>query len=540
MLQESERELKQTAGEVLDQQHALDEHSLVSITDPDGKIIHVNDKFCQASQYPREELIGSDYRIVSSGHHAKSFFENMWATVGRGDVWHGQIKNRAKDGSDYWVTSTLVPFKNQDGEITKYVSIQTEITQNQESEAKAEAANLAKSEFLANMSHEIRTPMTAILGYTELLLQDGDLTGASQPWAENIRTIQRNGEHLLTIINDILDLSKIEAGKMTVERIGCSPHQILADVGTLMRVKADSKRLSLGLECVGPIPRTIQSDPVRLRQVLINLVGNAIKFTERGSVRVIARLGDDRGQDNPRLIFEVMDTGVGLTPQQIDKLFKPFSQADTSTTRKFGGTGLGLTISKLFAELLGGDLTVRSTPGQGTSFVVQIATGLLDGVEMIDKPIEAVVIEPEKTSVKTHETTDRPLENVRILLAEDGLDSQRLISFILKKWGVLVELADNGRIAIDKALTAWGENKPFDVILMDMQMPEVDGYTATRKLREEGYTAVIIALTAHAMAEDRQKCLDSGCVDYATKPINKDQMLATIQSHLMPQFSHTA
>ena len=544
MLKKSKGELKRALDELQSQQLALNQHSIVAITDPHGKIIYANDKFCEISKYSRDELIGRDHRIVNSGYHPQSFFKEMWATIIAGQLWQGEIKNHAKDGTEYWVDTSILPYMDDGGTISQYIVIRTDITWRKEAELEmklakqqAESANLAKSEFLANMSHEIRTPMTAVLGYAELLLQDDDLSRISKQWSENIRTIQRNGEHLMSIINDILDLSKIEADKMTVEQIDCSPHEILADVRSLMRVRADSKRLSLNLECVGLVPRTIQTDPVRLRQILINLVGNAIKFTELGGIRVVVKLVEDCGEDDPRLTFEVIDTGVGLTPQQIDKLFKPFSQADTSITRQFGGTGLGLTITKRFAELLGGDITVRSTPGQGASFMVQIATGSLDGVEMIDEPIGAVVIEPAKTSVKTDQSTDQPLENVRILLAEDGPDSQRLISFLLKKWGVSVELADNGRVAIDKALAAWGKGNPFDAILMDMQMPEIDGYAATRELREAGYTAAIIALTAHAMPADRQKCIDSGCVDYATKPLNKDKLLATIQSHLTPKSS---
>jgi len=406
--------------------------------------------------------------------------------------------------------------------------------QAEDAREQAEFANHAKSEFLANMSHEIRTPMTAIMGYTDLLM---DLDHSTTGQRDYVATIQRNGEHLLTIINDILDLSKIQAGKMTIEQIGCSPHQLLFDVASLMRGRADSKGLKLSIECLGPIPHTIQSDPVRLRQVLINLVGNAVKFTESGGIRVTAKMGDDLRSANPHLRFEVIDTGIGMTEEQIKRLFKPFTQADTSTTRNFGGTGLGLTISKIFAEMLGGDITIKSTPGESTSFVVTIATGLLDGVEMVEKSIDSMVLELERNNGTAEDMSGTSLDNTRILLAEDGPDNQKLISFHLKKWGASVTLADNGQIAMEKALEAWHDDKPFDVILMDMQMPVMDGYIATTKLREEGYKGPIIALTAHAMASDRQKCIDAGCDDYATKPINKTEMLATIRRLLS---SHTA
>jgi PAS domain S-box-containing protein len=407
----------------------------------------------------------------------------------------------------------------------------------EQARSEAESATRAKSEFLANMSHEIRTPMTAILGYTELLLESG-LSGEER--YSHVNTIRRNGEHLLSLINDILDFSKIEAGKMTVERIACSPHRVLADVASLMRVRAKSKGLSLSLECLGPIPRVIQSDPVRLRQILINLVGNAIKFTETGGIRVTAKLGGTPVEAEPCLRLEVIDTGIGMSQEQVEKLFQPFSQADSSTTRRFGGTGLGLTISKRLAELLGGDLAVKSAPGEGSSFVVTVATGPVEGVEMVEGSVEALVFDHRQDACPAEDSGDRPLGRVRVLLAEDGPDNQRLISFHLKKWGALVEQADNGQAALDKALAAWRDGKPFDVILMDMQMPLMDGYSATRKLRERGYRGVVIALTAHAMSGDREKCLGVGCDDFATKPIDKRALLAAIRSHVEGQASRAA
>jgi len=384
--------------------------------------------------------------------------------------------------------------------------------------AEAEEANQSKSEFLANMSHEIRTPMTAILGFNDILLDN-----ATEPDdIDAARTVKENGEYLLNLINEILDLSKIEAGKLEVEQLECSPHGIIADVASLMRVRAKAKGLPLNVQFEGPIPKTIQSDPTRLRQILINIVGNAIKFTETGSIQIVTRLLDETGE-KPRLQFGVTDTGIGIAVDKIDMLFKPFTQADDSTTRKFGGTGLGLSISKRLVELLGGEFSVSSTMGQGSTFSVSVSTGPLDNVNLIHDSREDVN-EDVKEDVKV------PLRNLCILLAEDGPDNQRLIGFILKKAGAEVELADNGQIALELANTARSEGLPFDVILMDMQMPVLDGYAATRRLREEGYTLPIIALTAHAMSSDRQKCLDAGCDDYATKPIDRKKLIETIAS----------
>ncbi len=395
----------------------------------------------------------------------------------------------------------------------------------------AETANLAKSEFLANMSHEIRTPMTAILGFAETLLTEGDITKAPPQRIEAVRTIIRNGEHLFCLINGILDLSKIEAGKLNLECLRCSPSQLAHDVISLMQIRAEAKGFPLELKCHGNIPRTIRTDPTRLRQILINLVGNAVKFTETGGVCLEMRL-DRQGGEGPIMQFEVRDTGIGMNEEQIGQLFKAFSQVDASTTRKFGGTGLGLAISKRLAEMLGGDIAVRSEPGKGSSFRVSIATGPLDNVASVDP----------RTCCKSHNTTPGgkagqettpPRQatkkiDCRLLLAEDGPDNQRLITFMLGKAGVKVTLAENGRIAYAKAMQAVDAGEPFDVILMDMQMPVMDGYETTRKLRADGYTAAIIALTAHAMDGDREKCIEVGCDDYTSKPIDRKELLATV------------
>ncbi len=547
---------------------ALDAHALVSISDVRGKITYANKQFCEISQYTLEELIGQDHRIVNSGHHPKFFMKNLWDTIQRGETWQGEVKNRARDGSFYWVQATIVPFTDEHGAIKQYVAIRANITDTkyaehqveqyneelkgqkeelqaqqdeiisvnahlEEAVAKAEAATRAKSEFLANMSHEIRTPMTAILGYTDILRDDGDLSLAPPQRIEAIETIRRNGENLLGIINDILDLSKIEAGKMTVEQIECFPLRLVQDVRELMKIRSDAKGLALHTEYVDAVPETIQSDPIRLRQCLINLIGNAIKFTEHGAVRLITRFVPDEA--NPQLQFDILDTGAGMTEEQAARLFQPFTQADSTTTRKFGGTGLGLTISKRFAEMLGGDITVvESEEGVGTRFRLTVATGPLEGVKMIEDAnrLEARPTAPEKKKTGASQVL---LKGCRILLAEDGPDNQRLISHILKKAGADVTIKENGKLAYDAAIAARNgvaDTQAFDVILMDMQMPIMDGYEATRRLRQEGYSGPIIALTAHAMAGDRQKCIDAGCDDYATKPVDRKHLIETVQKYV--------
>lgn len=392
--------------------------------------------------------------------------------------------------------------------------------------AEADRANAAKSEFLANMSHEIRTPMTAILGFADLLAEADPAQRES-----HIATIRRNGEHLLAIINDILDISKIEAGKMTVESIECSPIQIVEDVIESMRIRALGKNITLSSTYDSAVPEFIASDPIRLRQILINLIGNAIKFTEAGSVTV--RVGVERDDSGTRcLALRVKDTGIGIEEDAIGRLFQSFSQADNSMTRRFGGTGLGLQISQRLAELLGGGIAVDSKPGVGTVFTVRVGTGDISGVRMlapdeIREAIEQIArAGSESTASSKQPQTEAccPLKGVRVLLVEDGPDNQRLITHHLKKAGATVEIAENGQIAIDRIDDAADS---FDVVLMDMQMPVLDGYSATSTLRRRGCTIPIIALTAHAMPGDRVRCLDAGCDEFLTKPIDKEKLIQT-------------
>jgi PAS domain S-box-containing protein len=394
---------------------------------------------------------------------------------------------------------------------------------------RADAANRAKSEFLANMSHEIRTPMTAILGYAELLRDR--LTDSADH--EAIDTIRKNGDHLLAIINDILDLSKIESGRFEVECIPCSPSQLVADVISLVRPRADEKGLQLTVAFEGPIPAVIRSDPFRLRQILINLIGNAIKFTDRGRIAVKVGLTRSPTQHSAlthspattHLTFSVIDTGIGIPPDKLERLFLPFTQADASTTRRYGGTGLGLAISKRLCDMLGGELSAKSEFGQGSTFCLAIPYSSAVSEALLELPTLSVAasagFEPPTAAAEIR-------LGCRLLLAEDGPDNRRLLEFILDRAGADVTLAENGQIAMELALAAEADQRPFDVVLMDMQMPVLDGYGATELLRSLGFSRPIIALTAHAMIGDREKCLQAGCTDYATKPIDRPRLLAQI------------
>jgi signal transduction histidine kinase len=383
--------------------------------------------------------------------------------------------------------------------------------------AAAESASNAKSGFLANMSHEIRTPLTAIIGFADLLLRP-DMTPSER--TESLQIVRRNAKHLLELINDILDLSKIEAGKMTVEKIECDVPQLVADILSTMKPRAAEKALELHVTFADRIPRLIHTDPMRFRQILVNLLGNAIKFTEKGTVGLHVRF--EEKESGNHLLVDVSDSGIGLTPEQLDRLFEVFTQADESTTRRFGGTGLGLAISRQLARVLGGDIEVKSEPGVGSRFTASIECGPIVGAEMLRSLNESQL----PTAVVPHLVNDVQLRG-HILLAEDGRDNQRLLMNHLNGAGAQVTIAENGRIAVEMASA-----QPFDLILMDMQMPEMDGYTATAELRHRGFTIPIIALTANAMAEDRSKCLASGCTDYLSKPVNEETLLRTVSRHL--------
>ena len=401
----------------------------------------------------------------------------------------------------------------------------------QEANAEAQRATETKSRFLANMSHEIRTPLTAILGFADVLAEEADPSNTPAEQLDAIDAIQRNGAHLFELVNDILDLSKIEAGRMKVERIPCSPFDIITDVAVAVGLRAESKGLTFDVEYTGPIPRTISTDPTRLRQILLNVVGNALKFTDAGGLRMVIGFG---GADsaNPYLQIDVVDTGIGMSPRQRDRLFAPFTQGDSSTSRRFEGTGLGLTISRHLAQALGGDVTlVKTQPGAGSTFRAVVATGPVADVPLVNAPIEPVRDRRRRDGANSSASIAIRLD-ARILLVEDGEYNIKLIEHILAKAGATVTTAENGQLGFDEAMSAWRAGTPYDVILMDMQMPVLDGYEATKRLRKAGYGDPILALTAHTMATDKAKCLEAGCDEYLTKPIDRAALLKTIHAHL--------
>ena len=777
-LREKRRQLETALAEIGNQQQALNEHAIVSITDVKGNITYVNDKFQKISGYLAEELIGQNHRMIQSGEHSREFFRELWQTVSGGQVWHGQIKNRAKDGSYYWVEATIVPFMDQNGKPYQYVAMRTEITAqkdmeqqimaerrllqnvmdtlgegvymldlagnctylNREAEAiigwtideargrnlhdlihtelpdggelsqadcpvriatmenrlyrsetdyfqhkngtlfpisivaspmydgdrivgtvaafqdiserkfferellrakeTAEAASSAKGSFLATMSHEIRTPMNGIIGMTELAL-DTELDPLQR---EYLNMVKFSADALLTIINDILDFSKIESGKMQLELVDFDVRSLCSAAEKTLALRAGQRGLELVYDVDGEIPDKLTGDPGRLRQVLINLLGNAIKFSERGVVTLNMRQVKSSAKA-VTVRVEVIDQGIGISEQQQRHIFDAFTQADASTTRKYGGTGLGLAISSQLVAAMGGQLAVQSELGHGSVFSFTItlpianqqteppsavaglsalivddnetnrqlllqtlrkwqmkplaAAGAADARAMVNEakcegiPFDLVLIDSampdcdgfelaaelrgiptvmmlsaarmradadrcEQTGIDAffskpvdrHELFDAiakalgvsqdvaaerrshsvvPMRRLKVLLAEDNRVNQKLAISLLEKWGHSVVLANNGLEAVEKS-----SEQAFDVILMDLQMPEMGGLEATELIRERDAAqhrhTPIVAMTANAMSEDRQRCLDAGMDDYLSKPLNSEKMRALLQA----------
>jgi signal transduction histidine kinase/ActR/RegA family two-component response regulator len=383
----------------------------------------------------------------------------------------------------------------------------------------ADQSNRAKDQFLANMSHEIRTPMTAILGFTDILASET----TDRDSMEMIDVIQRNARHLLTIINDLLDLSKIEAGKLELRPEPVRPRQLVEDTLTSLRGKAEMKGLKLSAEFDGQVPDAISTDPTRLRQILVNLVGNAIKFTDAGSVHVRVRL-ENTSSATPLLAVDVIDTGIGIPVELQSQLFQPFQQVDGSMSRRHGGTGLGLSICRRLAEMLGGSIGVESVPDRGSRFTFRIAANSGTGGS---SPRPSSARSPEV--LRAEPVSAGPSLGLRVLAVDDGIDNQRLIAYMLRRVGVVLETAVNGEDALLRASESLRAGQPFDLILMDMQMPIKDGFTATRELRAQGWRRPIVALTALAMSGDRERCLEAGCDDVIAKPFRSDDLVGTVE-----------
>ncbi|NTV68672.1 MAG: response regulator [Azonexaceae bacterium] len=621
--------------ELATQKFALDQHAIVSITDTAGTILYANDRFCDISGYTREELLGRNHRIINSGTHPTEMFRDLWQTISLGQVWRGEVCNRARDGSFYWVNATIVPLLNASGEPERHIAIRTDITDRKRIEAQlseqlhlveelieaiplpvylkdsagryirlnrafelffqvrreellghtledllppedsslhtekdaelfankgmqsyeasvhskdglihdtvyrkavltrrdgsvsgllgvivditerkraeievlrakeaAEAASRAKSDFLANMSHEIRTPMNGVIGMTDLALE----TALTAEQREYLNIAKSSAESLLTIINDILDFSKIEAGKLHVEEISFDLYRLIAEVLKPLALRAHEKGIELLSEVLHGVPRYVRGDPSRIRQVLVNLVGNAIKFTNDGEIALRTELF--QLQDRHAIIhFAVRDTGIGIAPDKQDLIFDAFSQEDTSTTRKYGGTGLGLSICRRLVELMGGRIWLHSAVGEGSTFHF------------------SVQLELSEQAVST-QASPANLVGRRILVVDDNATNRRILSSMLGLLRAIPLAVDSAQEAL--ALMEDG-NADFDCILLDAQMPEMDGYELARRLHANHQNLPpMLMLSSGALRGDAQRCQEAGIAGFFSKPISLDELQAAL------------
>ena len=480
---------------------ALNMNALVSATDNKGTIIEANSKFAEVSGYSEAELLGNDHRMINSGYHDKAFWKDMWDTISQGKIWRGIVKNKAKNGSNYWVDSTITPIKGKDGQIEKYLSIRQDVTQRIQYEEelkaakeRAEAANIAKSSFLANMSHEIRTPLNSVIGFTDLLLK----TKLNNTQQQYMSLIHQSGNILLDLINDILDFSKIEAGKLELSYERTDLWELVSQVGDIVKYKVNEKGIELLLNLSPNLPRYAWVDPVRIRQILVNLVGNAVKFTEEGEIEIgISALPgkDENGYQGLR--FVVRDTGIGIAEERKDKILEAFTQEDNSTTRKYGGTGLGLTISNKLLHLMGSQLEIQSRLNLGStfSFVAYFQTEEGDRNQW------------EGLSEIEH-----------VLIVDDNPNNLHILKEMLHLQQVYTSSASNGITALEKLK----QDSSIDVLITDYHMPYIDGIEVVRRIREE------LELTAddlkiillHSASDDR--LINKACKKYkVSQQINK-------------------
>jgi len=499
-----------------DQKFALDLHAIVSITDLYGTITYVNDRFCALSGYAREALLGQNHRIIGSGRHDKAFFDDLWATISAGRVWHGEICNRNHSGAVYWVDATLVPLLDAQGQITQYIAIRTDISARKEAESAilaakeaAEEANRVKGDFLANMSHEIRTPMNGVIGMTDLAL-DTELTSEQRDYLD---TVKSSADALLQIVNDILDFSKIEAGRMRLECIGFSLEEVLRDTLRPLAMRGHQKHIEVLLHIATGIPERLIGDPGRLRQIIVNLVGNAIKFTPDGEIEVTVRLADAQPAAGASITFTVRDTGIGIEPAQLKSIFDSFSQADSSTTRRYGGTGLGLTISSQLVGMMGGSISLTSAVGQGSTFAFTLA--LRYG---------------GKSSPARFQTAAR-LHGLKVLVVDDNATSSRLVCAIVAQWKMEPVSVASGAAALELLARADSTGSRFAVTLIDAHMPPMSGFELIERQRDghlQNGGVPVVMLSPDRQREDALRCRALGVVHYLSKPIAQAELFAVI------------
>ncbi len=493
----------------------------IVVTDARGHCIYANHQFQRLSGLTAEESLGAGW-LRTAHPDDRERIEAEWRTATQSTMsFENTFRYQHQDGTLTWISLKAAAINATDT-VSGWVLTLEDITAKRDAEAEliaakqsAENAMHAKSQFLANMSHEIRTPLTAILGFVDALRDEGP---HNQTQLHCLDVIRNNGEHLLNVINQILDLSKIDAGALTIETAQCNIVQTIEEIRFMFAPTIAEKSLSFSVHYEWPLPRRVTTDPLRLKQVLINIVGNAIKFTERGAIDL--RVGWD--DELKQLQFEVRDTGIGMSAEQTKNLFKPFSQGNESITRRYGGTGLGLSISERLVRAMGGSMEVRSTPGQGSTFLFFIQSGGTSSTLIRKVPNPRATPKPGAAS-------PLPLFQGRVLFADDALDNRRLVEHLLRKAGVEVVLVEDGHQAIETV-----QSSHFDLILMDVQMPIIDGLTATTRIRQSGVATPIVALSAGAMTSEVDMAMQAGCSMHLSKPFSRDAFYQMLSKYLTP------
>jgi len=517
--------MRSARREIENRQCAMDQHAILAVTDLRGRITQVNDLFCSISGYTREELLGQDHRLINSGIHPPEFFRDLWATIRAGQVWHGEVCNRTKQGALYWVYTTAVPLRDEAGEPQAYMAIRTDITARKQFEQrlmvakdraenlnleletriaeandlalKAERANEVKNAFVANMSHEIRTPMNGIMGMMEILLT----TSLSAEQEDYVRTANLSAEALMTIISDILDFSKLEAHRLMLERIPFDLRDLTYQVAELFRAQLAGRPVEMLVSIAAEVPHLAMGDPGRIRQILSNLVGNAVKFTHTGHVHIAVTWSKHE------FAIAVHDTGIGIPADHLDRLFTPFTQVDASYSRKYGGTGLGLVISRRFAELMAGTLTVVSVENRGSTFTLTLPLDLADaGISTPSGVIPAA--------------TEIALAGLRILVIDDDEMSSQIVCEILAEVGARAESCADGNRALERLIAASGSD-PFAAAVVDLRLPGMGGMEVAQTLRRHATLAALplLMLTGSGQPDEPAMMEQAGFNGYLVKPV---------------------
>ena len=504
-----QNELSLTQKELADYKVAFDQHAIVAMTTVNGDITYVNKKFCEISGYHSEELLGQNHRLLNSGTHATEFFVDMYHDIANGKIWHGEICNRRKNGELYWVKTTIVPFLNQKNKPVSYISIRTDVTERkkdaeklQSALRKSELATQSKTQFLATMSHEIRTPLNGVIGMATLLTD----TKLDDEQKEYVKIIAKSSNLLLALINDILDITKIESEHVELENEIFSVTETIDSCLNVFETQAKQKNIGVTKHYSSDIPRYVFGDTTRLQQIIFNLLGNALKFTHQGSIDFSLKVNS---KDTHKVVLQgcVSDTGIGIPADKFDKLFKIFSQADSSTTRKYGGTGLGLAICGKLLELMSGEIWVESEEGKGSKFFFTWTAPLAEKEE------------PRASEISVKNDSNSSLS---ILIAEDDPINQKVLALLLKRLGFPnVTTVSNGLECVEIF-----REQNFDLVFMDFHMPKMDGLNATKvirqlKLLKQPY---IVALTGNVFTESVQQCYDVGMNNFLSKPLNIEEL----------------